>query len=148
MGRVMVEDPLPIPRAVIAELGVRGDGVDVVPEHLQQPLVADPLRALQHLDGFGAAGRVSGHFPLGRVLRAAARVPGGGRDHPVQLVVRGLLHQKHPSAKVASACPLVIVAADTDMVPNTSVTPSLVRTVVPRAPAQAGVNVRLTPLMQ
>src|SRR4051812_5692710 len=58
------EDRGPVLVATVAELPVFRERVDVVPENLQQLLVADLRRIIDNLDRFRVAGAAGGHLPV------------------------------------------------------------------------------------
>src|SRR5271166_2429217 len=53
---VMIKDRSSILIAVVAELPVLRQRIDVVPEHVQELLIAEPGRIVDDLDRFGMAG--------------------------------------------------------------------------------------------
>src|SRR5690606_35479834 len=87
---VPVVDPGAVLRAAVAELVVHGERVDVVPEDLDERLVAHRLRIVDDTDDLGVVGAAVGDVVLGRVRRGAAGEAGDDGEHAVELFVRWL----------------------------------------------------------
>src|SRR2546428_9653138 len=94
---VVVEDRGAVLVAVVAELRLRRERVDVVPEDVEQLLVSELAGVVDDLDRLGVARAARRHLLVGGVLGVAARVADGGRDDPVQLL-EGRLHAPEASA--------------------------------------------------
>ena len=93
-------------RADVAELAVLHRRIDVVPEDVEQLLVADLLRVVDDLHRLGVAGAAGRDLLVGRVLRLAARVAGRRRDARLEACRTACsMHQKQPPANVATALP-------------------------------------------
>src|SRR5206468_3306773 len=91
LGVVVVEDRGAVLVAVVAELRLRRERVDVVPEDVEQLRVADLAGVVDDLDRLRVAGAARRHLLVGGVLGMAAGVADGGRDDPRQLL-EGRLH--------------------------------------------------------
>ena len=96
--RVVHEDRRAVLSAVIAELAVGHRRIDVVPEHVEQFLVRDLRRVVDHLDGLGMTRRARGDFFIGRVPLLPAGVAGRRREDARSLVERRL-HAPEASAR-------------------------------------------------
>ncbi len=94
---VVIEDGRAILRSAIAELRVRGDRIDVVPERVEQALVAHPAGIEHDAHGFGVPRSAVGHLLVRGIGDAPARVPRRRRDDPGHLVER-LLHAPETAA--------------------------------------------------
>src|SRR5262245_48347373 len=90
LRRIVIEDGGAILAAAVAELAVGRDGIDVVPEHLEQLLITDPGRVIGDLDRLGVAGAPGGDLLVARVLRGAAAVAHDHRRDAVQGLERRL----------------------------------------------------------
>src|SRR5213592_2293812 len=86
----VVENCRPVLRAGVAELAVGHRRIMVEPELLEQPLVAQLGRVVDHLHHLGVPGDSRGHFLVGGVLLLSAHVSGSGREHAGKLVERFL----------------------------------------------------------
>ncbi len=64
--------------AAVAELSAGIQRIDVAPEYLEQPVVADPGGIVDHLHGLGVAGRARRDLRVGGRRRVAADVAGRG----------------------------------------------------------------------
>src|SRR5258708_3971604 len=72
--------------AVIAELRVCRQRIDVAPEQVEQVFIGD-LRGIEHdAHRFGVAGAAGRYFFIGRILLRPAGVAGGDRDDAVDAV--------------------------------------------------------------
>ena len=72
----------------LAPRTVRIDGIDVMPEHIEQLLVADARRVVFDLQRLVVAGASRRHLLVGRIGRLAARVAGDCRHHARHLLER------------------------------------------------------------
>src|SRR5262245_3644204 len=77
--------------AVIAELRVARERVDVVPEDVEELLVADRARVVDDLDRFGVTRATRRDLLVRGILGLAAGVADRRRDHPRELL-EGRLH--------------------------------------------------------
>src|SRR5436309_3119107 len=96
---VVVEDRGSILVAVVAELRLRRERVDVVPEDVEQLRVADLARVVDDLDRFGVSGAARRHLLVGGVPGVAAGVADGGREDALQLLEGGLHAPEAPAGE-------------------------------------------------
>jgi len=87
---VVIEDGRSIPRPHIAELLVRRERIDVLPEHIEQLRVGDLRRSVENLDSIGVAGAARGYFLLRGALLVPARIAGRRRHDAWQRIERRL----------------------------------------------------------
>src|SRR5207245_7979831 len=100
---VAIEDGAAILVAVIAELRIGRDRIDVVPEHVEQLGVTDLARVVCQLDGFGMPGRAGRHLLVRGVRFGATGISAVTETTPSSLSNGASMHQKQPPANVAVA---------------------------------------------
>src|SRR5580658_5362373 len=88
--RRMKENRGAVLRPDIRPLAIQSGGVVVVPEDLQQIVVADHRRIVGHLHHFGVAGAIRADLFISRVIELTARVADLRRLHAGQAAERGL----------------------------------------------------------
>src|SRR5687767_12852367 len=84
----MIEDGRAILVAGVTELRVGCEWIDVAPENIEQPFIADFFWIIGYLDGFSMAGAAGHNLLVSRILFSAADVAGGRREHAFELIVR------------------------------------------------------------
>src|SRR5262249_15103834 len=86
----MIEDRAAVLVAVIAELPILRQGIDVVPEHVEQLVIAHLGRVVDDLYRFGMPGAAVRDLLVAGIGGVPAGVARGGADHAVDLVEIGL----------------------------------------------------------
>lgn len=97
LGFIMIEDGGAILVSEVAELPVGRERIDVVPEGVEQFLVADFLRILGYPHGLGVAGAAGNDLVVGRVLFRAAGEARHSREYAFHFVEKQL-HRPETSA--------------------------------------------------
>src|SRR5690606_28400501 len=85
--------------AGIAELPVLREGVDIVPEDVEQFLVRDLRRIVDDLDRFRMSGAAARHLVIGRVRYLATDISRHGGDYAFDLVEIGLDAPEAPAGE-------------------------------------------------
>src|SRR5919106_6007103 len=86
----MVEDRGPVLVAVVAELRIGCERINVAPEDVEKLFVTDLARVISNLYCLCVAGRTGCHLLVRRVLLGAAGIAGDSRDDSVNFIVRRL----------------------------------------------------------
>jgi hypothetical protein len=87
---VFIKDGGTVLMTFIAELAVIYGRVDIMPEYVQEKLVAKLVRVVDYLYRLGMAGTAGRHLFVGRIRLMPTRIADRHRDDPRQLVERGL----------------------------------------------------------
>src|SRR5262245_22965262 len=85
----VIEDRAAVLVAVVAELAILRQRIDVVPEHVEQLLVAHLDRVVDDLDRLGMSGAAVRDLLVAGIGDAAAGIARGGADHAFDLVEVG-----------------------------------------------------------
>src|SRR5262249_59603492 len=80
------EAPPWIVSAVVAELPILRQRIDVVPEHVEQLLIAHLGRVVHDLHRFGVAGAAARYLLVAGIGVVPAGIARGGADHSLDLV--------------------------------------------------------------
>src|SRR5262249_22668297 len=86
----VIEDRAAVLVAVVAELPILRQRIDVVPEHVEQLLIAHLGRVVHDLHRFGVAGAAARHVLVAGIGGVPAGIARGGADHALDLVEIGL----------------------------------------------------------
>src|SRR5262249_15049108 len=86
----MIEDRAAVLVAVIAELPILRQRIDVVPEHVEQLVIAHLGRVVHDLHRFGVPGAAVRDLLVAGIGGVPAGIARGGADHAVDLVEIGL----------------------------------------------------------
>src|SRR5215831_14731205 len=86
----MIEDRAAVLVAVIAELPILRQGIDVVPKHVEQLLIAHLGRVVHDLHRFGMPGATVRDLLVAGISGVPTGVARGGADHALDLVEIGL----------------------------------------------------------
>ena len=86
----VIEDRAAVLVAVVAELPILCQRIDVVPEHVEQLLIAHLGRVVHDLHCFGVAGAAARDLLVAGIGGAPAGIARGGADHAFDLVEIGL----------------------------------------------------------
>src|SRR4029079_19403361 len=87
---VMIENRRPVLVAAVAELAVFRQRIVVVPEHVEQLLIADLGGVVSDLNRLGVPGAAGRNLFVGRLVALAAGIARGRADHARHLVEIGL----------------------------------------------------------
>src|SRR5262245_32545064 len=86
----VIEDRAAVLVAVVAELPILRQGIDVVPEHVEQLVIAHLGQVVHALHRFGMAGAAARDVLVPGIGGAPAGIARGGADHALDLVEVGL----------------------------------------------------------
>src|SRR5213594_1382014 len=78
---VEIEDRAPILASPVAKLAIRRRRIDIVPEDIEQLLIAYLLRIENDLNRLSVSGPARRNFLIGRVFLLPSRITGGDGDH-------------------------------------------------------------------
>src|SRR5262245_45530960 len=86
----VIEDRAAVLVAVVAELPILRQRIDVVPEHVEQLLIAHLGRVIHDLHRFGVAGAAARYLLVAGIGGVPAGIARGGADHALDFVEVGL----------------------------------------------------------
>src|SRR5262249_5531217 len=85
-----IKDRAAVLVAVVAELPILRQRIDIVPEHVEQPAIAHLRRIVHDLHRLGMAGTAMRDLLIGRIGRMTTGIARGRADHALDLVKIGL----------------------------------------------------------
>src|SRR5258707_1575987 len=104
-----IKDCAAILVAVVAELSILRQGIDVVPEHVEQLVVAYLGRVVHDLHRLGMTSAAVRDLLVGRIGRMTAGITRGLADHALDLVEIGLHTPEAAARESPNRPPLPLV---------------------------------------
>src|SRR5262249_57090681 len=86
----VIEDRAAVLVAMVAKLSILRQGIDVVPEYVEELVIANLGRVADDLHRFGVAGAAARHLLVAGIGGVPAGIARGGADHAFDLVEVGL----------------------------------------------------------